>query len=286
MEPTSASSFAVGYGNGYGYPAAMEATTVMPTVDAASLVGTATSGPVPDCAPELALETAATAERRDHRSMARPALGAAVIVVLLVGALLISAGRGSQPASLDSRATLSGHTTSTSAANGFGLGSSVPDAPGPPIVLQDLTAPTTTAAVTTPPTTAAPSTTTAPTAPTVPPSTAPPSTTPPVTLTTPPSMVTPTLPPMVLLPSITSFDTPAVHCVGPFFPLQYIDINWTTQFATKVTLSIDGPGVYKTYLGASGSDSVPFGCPGSHTYLLTAYNASGMSVSQSVTIDG
>jgi hypothetical protein len=280
MDSNPASAFAVGYGNGYGYPAAvpaaMQATTTMPAIDTAALVA----------APSVA----APVERDgDHRWVARGALAATLVVALLAGALLVGANRHGDAASIDlsSRRSVEGGTP---AKGGPGLGGSIPDvtgSAGAPIVLDDAstTLPATTGAPTTaPPATAAP-TTTAP-APTVPPSTTPPSTTPPV-LTTPTIVVTPTIPPLLLHPTITNFTTPATGgCIAPFFLPQYIDISWSTHFATKVTLSIDGPGVYRTYLGASGSDSVPFACPGSHTYLLTAYNGSGDSVSQSVIING
>jgi hypothetical protein len=279
MDSNPASTFAVGYGNGYGYPAdlpaSMQATTTMPAIDAAALLA----------APTARVDTPVERDG-DHRWLARSALAAALIVALVAGVLLVGANRHGDAANIDlssRRPEIGGPTTK----DGPGLGGSIPDvtgSAGAPIVLDaSTTLPATTVAPTTaPPTTAAPTTT----APTVPPTTTPPSTTPPV-LTTPTVVVTPTIPPLVLHPTITNFTTPATGgCIAPFFLPQYIDISWNTHFATKVTLSIDGPGVYKTYIGASGSDSVPFACPGSHTYLLTAYNASGDSVSQSVVING
>ena len=50
-----------------------------------------------------------------------------------------------------------------------------------------------------------------------------------------------------------------------------------------VTISIDGPGIYKTY-GPTGSDSLPFSCSSPHTFLLTAYGHDGSTVSHSITL--
>ena len=74
-----------------------------------------------------------------------------------------------------------------------------------------------------------------------------------------------------------------VDCSEAAHQATTISMSWAAANATKVTLSIDGPGVYKAY-DATGSDSVPFSCPGPHTYLLTAYGADGRSVSQTATI--
>ena len=83
-------------------------------------------------------------------------------------------------------------------------------------------------------------------------------------------------------PTITSFTTPGdIDCHNGDF--QMFTASWSTANATKVTISIDGPGVYKTY-GPSGSDSLPFNCSSSHTFLLTAYGADGRTVTQSITL--
>jgi hypothetical protein len=282
MEAQPAPTFSVGYGNGYGYPSELapttQATQATQAIPAMQVTTTMPALPA-DLRPVDATPAAAPAVEADRRWIVRSALAAAVIVALLAGALAMGAHRSS--VELGSSSTR-GHAGPTSASDAFQLGGSIPDAPGAPIVLDPPDAtPTTATPATAAPTTAPPTTT----APTVPPSTTPPSTTPPST--TPPVVVNPTLPPLHLLPSITSFTTPASGgCIAPFNFPQMINVSWNTKFATKVTLSIDGPGIYRSYDGPSGSDTLPFACPGSHTYLLTAYNASGDHVSQQVIING
>jgi hypothetical protein len=135
------------------------------------------------------------------------------------------------------------------------------------------TTPVTAAPVTTAPTTAPPTTT----APTVPPTTAAPTT----TSTTAPTTTSTTIP----KPKILTFDHPAtVSCANPANQVPYIPLSWTTQGAVKVTISIDGPGIYKSYAGAAGNDTVPFSCPGPHTYLITAYSATNQATTQQVVI--
>jgi hypothetical protein len=83
-------------------------------------------------------------------------------------------------------------------------------------------------------------------------------------------------------PVITSFSTPEnIDCHNGMF--QNFTASWSTQHATKVTISIDGPGVYNTY-GPSGDASLPFNCSSSHSFLLTAYGAGGHTVTKSITL--
>ena len=83
-------------------------------------------------------------------------------------------------------------------------------------------------------------------------------------------------------PVIDSFETPeSIDCHNDNF--QMFTATWTTTNATKVTISIDGPGVYKTY-GADGEASLPFNCNSPHTFLLTAYGADGKTATRSVTL--
>jgi hypothetical protein len=83
-------------------------------------------------------------------------------------------------------------------------------------------------------------------------------------------------------PVITSFSTPeSIDCHNG--NSQTFTASWSTTNATKVTISIDGPGVYKTY-GPTGSDSLPFNCSTPHTFLLTAYGHDGSTVSKSITL--
>ncbi len=96
--------------------------------------------------------------------------------------------------------------------------------------------------------------------------------------TTPPAPTTPSSP----VPVITSFVTPdSIDCHNGM--AQMFTASWSVANATKVTISIDGPGIYKTY-AATDSDSFPFGCQSSHTYLLTAYGADGKTATKTITL--
>lgn len=76
-------------------------------------------------------------------------------------------------------------------------------------------------------------------------------------------------------PVINSFTVPGTVSCHPKKGTT-INVSWSTSNTTSVTLSIDGPGIYKSYPGSSGSDSVPFACSvASHTYLLTAKGPAG-----------
>jgi cytoskeletal protein RodZ len=63
-----------------------------------------------------------------------------------------------------------------------------------------------------------------------------------------------------------------------------VTINWSTVFAATVDVSIDGTGVYQSNIGAQGSLAIPFGCPGPHTYTLTAHGTAGTSTNKSVVV--
>lgn len=83
-------------------------------------------------------------------------------------------------------------------------------------------------------------------------------------------------------PVITSFMTPEnIDCHNG--NSQTFTASWSTSNAVKVTISIDGPGVYKTY-GPTGSDSLPFDCSTPHSFLLTAYGHDGSTVTKSITL--
>lgn len=83
-------------------------------------------------------------------------------------------------------------------------------------------------------------------------------------------------------PSIKSFSTPEnIDCHNG--NLQYFSAKWSTSNAVKVTISIDGSGIYDTY-GPSGEASLPFNCSSPHTFVLKAYGSDGKSVSKSVTL--
>jgi len=91
-----------------------------------------------------------------------------------------------------------------------------------------------------------------------------------------------TSPPSGPAPAITTFVTPDnIDCHNG--NQQNFSASWTTTDAVKTTISIDGPGVYKTY-GANGSDSLPFNCSSSHSFLLTAYGQDGRTVTKTITL--
>jgi len=83
-------------------------------------------------------------------------------------------------------------------------------------------------------------------------------------------------------PVINSFHTPDdIDCHNGDF--QTFSASWSAANAEKVTISIDGPGIYKTY-PATGSDSLPFNCSSAHTFLLTAYGHNGQKATRSITL--
>jgi hypothetical protein len=49
-------------------------------------------------------------------------------------------------------------------------------------------------------------------------------------------------------------------------------------------VSVDGPGVYQSNIGSSGSISIPYGCPGPHTFTLTAHGAGGSTATRTATV--
>lgn len=82
-------------------------------------------------------------------------------------------------------------------------------------------------------------------------------------------------------PQLVSFSIPSqVDCNNPANQTPYIPVSWTTKNATEVTLAIDGPGLYKSYPGANGSDTVPFACAGPHTYTIVAKGPGGTTTKQ------
>ena len=83
-------------------------------------------------------------------------------------------------------------------------------------------------------------------------------------------------------PTIVSFTTPeSIDCHNGNF--QQFSASWTTQGATKVTISIDGPGIYNTY-GPNDEASLPFNCSTSHTFLLTAFGPDGATSTKQITL--
>lgn len=86
-------------------------------------------------------------------------------------------------------------------------------------------------------------------------------------------------------PIIRSFEGPAiVNCADPNFA-GTIHLQWRVGFADGATLSIDGPGLYKSYVGIIGQDDVPFGCGGEpHTYTLTTTGGNGPPATKQLVI--
>ena len=84
-------------------------------------------------------------------------------------------------------------------------------------------------------------------------------------------------------PVITAFNAPEnIDCHNGNF--QQFSASWTTKNATKVTISIDGPGIYDEY-PANGDTSLPFNCSTSHTFLLTAYGTNGAKATRTITLE-
>lgn len=91
----------------------------------------------------------------------------------------------------------------------------------------------------------------------------------------------PTVPP-VPAPRIDSFTTPEdIDCHNG--PVQHFTASWTTTGAERVTISIDGPGIYAEY-APDGETSLPFNCSTPHSFLLTAYGPDGQTTAREVTL--
>lgn len=86
-------------------------------------------------------------------------------------------------------------------------------------------------------------------------------------------------------PTILSFTGPkTVNCSDQSFD-GFITLTWEVAYADSTELSIDFPGVYKSYPGVAGTDRVPFGCgAGSHTYTLTTVGGNGPGAKKTLTI--
>lgn len=83
--------------------------------------------------------------------------------------------------------------------------------------------------------------------------------------------------------AIEEFGVPAtVDCSGDD---PQVSLTWSARNADRVTISVDGPGVYAEY-GPSGETAILFPCPGPHTYLLTAYGSGGATRTETVTVTG
>ncbi len=83
--------------------------------------------------------------------------------------------------------------------------------------------------------------------------------------------------------STTSIACPVAN-VSTTVPPATVTLSWTTQNATGVDLSVDGPGVYGSY-GPSGSTTLDVPCNGAtHTYLLTANGSNGQTATKTISV--
>jgi hypothetical protein len=87
---------------------------------------------------------------------------------------------------------------------------------------------------------------------------------------------TPTPSPTPPPAKVKSFTAPqTVDCNVDPEPTQ-IHLEWSVARATGVTISIDGPGIYDSYDGATGAADLPFACGSEkHKYLLTTTGSDG-----------
>jgi hypothetical protein len=71
-----------------------------------------------------------------------------------------------------------------------------------------------------------------------------------------------------------------VSCNAP----TMIELKWSTSGASKVTLSIDGPGIFGTYPAGAHDSLFPLACDGhTHTYTLTA-SANGAVATKTISV--
>jgi hypothetical protein len=67
-------------------------------------------------------------------------------------------------------------------------------------------------------------------------------------------------------------------------------VEWKVSGVDSADLAVDGPGIYDSYSGTTGSQDLPFGCEdwkagqtATHTYLLTITDKNGKKVSKKIT---
>jgi len=87
-------------------------------------------------------------------------------------------------------------------------------------------------------------------------------------------------------PAIVSFTVPATEdCTDDTAGTAHV--SWTIARAAGASLSIDGPGIFDSYPGASQSMDVPFACSHqqlSHTYTLTTMGGTGPAATSTKTV--
>lgn len=256
------------------------AGSVDPTIDLGAVTTTIPVPVVPvDPVPVLTAgptPTGPQAVDRRGRAVGLAFLGAFLGLVLLAGGIVFAVRGGDQRAALDAAAR--GGSAGPSAVAGA-AGATRVDATGNTLgadVELPAEVPTTDAPADLAPV-APPATIVIAVPPTAPPTTAAPTTT---STTAPPSTTTSTTTPPPPLSFATASVPAKVDCSNPAQPTPYITVSWNAPGAQSVTLAIDGPGAYRTYPGPSGMDTVPFSCPGPHTYRLTANGSGGQSVTK------
>ena len=88
-------------------------------------------------------------------------------------------------------------------------------------------------------------------------------------------------------PAIASYQIPATADCGGYTDVVQIQFSWVVKRATGVTISIDGPGIFDTYLGTSGQATLPFACGAAdtkHTYTLRTTGGTGPAVRWTKTV--
>jgi hypothetical protein len=87
-------------------------------------------------------------------------------------------------------------------------------------------------------------------------------------------------------PAIVTWQVPTYEdCTGSTAGMVHVE--WSIKRATGVTISIDGPGIYDSYPGTSGSVDLPYGCSTDvlkHTYTLKTTGGTGPAASSTKTI--
>ena len=103
---------------------------------------------------------------------------------------------------------------------------------------------------------------------------------------------TPSTPPPTTsgAPVITSYTASTLSIVCPAadvsttLPPATVTLTWTTQNASGVDLSVDGPGLYGSY-GPAGSQTLNVTCNGNtHTYKLTAKGTQGQNATKTLSV--
>jgi hypothetical protein len=91
-------------------------------------------------------------------------------------------------------------------------------------------------------------------------------------------------------PTTTAIGVRIVSFTGPRPPVTCnaptsMQIDFETQNAKSVTLSINGGGVFATYTDGAHDELVPLTCAGSpQKYVLSAHGANGATVSKTLTV--